>query len=145
MFYGPNAKSVSDGENTSNYQNPEFDRVFKEMKLLDDGPRKQALIDQMVQTLRHDAPNSFGFFPYSSVAAHAWVGNMKPAILVRDFGRYLKLDVPRRTAALAQWNQPVWWPLLLLALLVAAAVWAARAALRRRERLSGRGHVVTSA
>jgi len=27
IFYGPNAKSVSDGENQSNYQNPEYDAL----------------------------------------------------------------------------------------------------------------------
>jgi ABC-type transport system substrate-binding protein len=114
LFYGPNAKSVSDGENTSNYQNPAFDRLFNQLKLLDDGPQKQALIDEIVKLLRHEAPVSFGFFPYSSVAVHGWVGNVKRAILVQDFARYLRLDVPRRTAALAQWNNPVWWPLLAI-------------------------------
>ena len=39
----------------------------------------------------------------------------KPAILIRDHGRYLRLDVPARVAALAAWNRPVYWPLALLA------------------------------
>ena len=28
LLYGPNAKVVSGGENTANYANPEFDRLF---------------------------------------------------------------------------------------------------------------------
>ncbi|MCE2659926.1 MAG: ABC transporter substrate-binding protein [Rubrivivax sp.] len=144
LFYGPNAKSVSDGENTSNYQNAEFDRLFKEMKLLDDGPRKQAVIDQLIEILRHDAPQSFGFFPYASVAAHGWVGNMKPATLIRDSVRYLKLDIPQRQAALAAWNRPVWWPLPALLGVVLLAGWGIRRALLRRERTTGRGEVLPS-
>ena len=42
------ARRVSDGENTANYANPEFDKLFAQLKLLDDGPEKQAVIDRMV-------------------------------------------------------------------------------------------------
>jgi ABC-type transport system substrate-binding protein len=141
LFYGPNAKSVSDGENTSNYQNPEYDRLFQQLKLLDDGPAKQAVIDELGKILREDAPLSFGFFPYSSVAVHGWVHNVKRAILVQDFGRYIRLDTERRVAALAAWNRPVWWPLLLLGAALVAAVLMVRRTLQRRERLTGRGDV----
>ncbi|MBK7615553.1 MAG: hypothetical protein IPJ08_14090 [Burkholderiales bacterium] len=34
LLYGPNSKSVSDGENTANYQNPEYDKLFAELKSL---------------------------------------------------------------------------------------------------------------
>jgi ABC-type transport system substrate-binding protein len=142
LFYGPNAKSVSDGENTSNYQNPEFDRLFSQLKTMDDGPQRQALLDEIVALLRRDAPVSFGFFPYSSVAVHGWVGNVKRSILVQDFARYLRLDVPRRTASLAEWNRPTVWPLLVLAGMAVGLIWIARRALRRRERLTGRGDVL---
>jgi ABC-type transport system substrate-binding protein len=142
LYYGPNSKSVSDGENTSNYQNPAYDRLFNQLKLLDEGPQKQAVIDEMIQILRADVPATFGFFPYSSVAVHGWVSNVKPAILLRDFGRFIRLDVPRRTAALADWNKPVWWPLALIAAVLLAVVLVARRALQRRDRITGRGHVV---
>ena len=66
------------------------------MKTLDDGPEKQKLVDEMVAIVRADAPWTFGFFPYASAAAQQWVHNYKPAILVRDPGRYLRLDVPQR-------------------------------------------------
>jgi ABC-type transport system substrate-binding protein len=144
LFYGPNAKSVADGENTANYQNPAFDKLFQQLKLLDDGPAKQAVIDEMVNILRRDAPWSFGFYPYASSAVHQWVHNSKPAILIRDHGRYLRLDTAQRTQALAAWNKPTWWPLALLAVLLIVAVWGLRRVLARRERTTGRGEVVAS-
>ncbi|HEU4429908.1 MAG TPA: ABC transporter substrate-binding protein, partial [Myxococcota bacterium] len=52
LLYGPNSKSVSDGENTANYQNPEYDKLFVQLKALDDGPEKQAVIDRMVRILQ---------------------------------------------------------------------------------------------
>ena len=77
-------KTKFDGENTANYSNREYDRLFAQMKLVDDGPAKQALIDQMVSIAREDAPWSMGFYPYASAAAQHWVHNYKPAILIRD-------------------------------------------------------------
>lgn len=144
LFYGPNAKSVSDGENTANYQNPEYDKLFAKLKTLDDGPEKQAVIDKMVHILQEDAPWSMGFFPYASAAVQSWVSNSKPAILIRDHGRYLRLDTKKREAMLAQWNQPVWWPLAAIGALVIAAWLYLRGALRRRERMNARGELLAA-
>jgi ABC-type transport system substrate-binding protein len=144
LFYGPNAKSVSDGENTANYQNPEFDKLFAQLKTMDDGPQKQAVIDQMVKILQDDAPWSMGFYPWASTAVQGWVKNSKPAILIRDHGRYLRLDVPARVAALETWNKPVWWPLVLLFAAIAAIAIYTRRSMRLRERMNGRGEVLAA-
>ena len=74
LFYGPNSKAKFEGENTANYSNPEYDRLYKQLALLDDGPAKQQLIDRMVDILRKDAPWSFGYFPFSAGAYQQWVG-----------------------------------------------------------------------
>ena len=142
LLYGPNSKSVSDGENTANYQNPEYDKLFVQLKMLDDGPAKQAVIDQMVKILQDDAPWSMGFYPWASLAVQSWVQNTKPAILIRDHGRYLRLDTEARVARLAEWNKPVWWPVAAIAALIAAIVFYTRHHLRRRERLNARGELL---
>ncbi len=142
LLYGPNGKTKYDGENTSNYANPEYDRMFSQLKMLDDGPQKQMLIDQMVKILQQDAPWTFGFFPYSSAAVQSWVHNSKPAILIRDQGRYLRLDVAQRVKRQQEWNAQVWWPMLLLCGALAALVLVAVRSFRRRERMNARGEVL---
>jgi ABC-type transport system substrate-binding protein len=144
LFYGPNAKSVSDGENTANYRNPAYDRLFEQMKTLPDGPAKQALIDKMVRMLQADAPWSWGFFPYASAAVQHWVHNSKPAVLVRDHGRYLRVDVDERVRAQAAWNKPLWWPVAALAAAFAALLGVALRLFKRRERLNARGDIVAA-
>jgi ABC-type transport system substrate-binding protein len=145
LLYGPNAKSVSGGENVSNYQNPEYDKLYEQMKSLDDGPAKQALIDQMTTIIERDAPESFGFFPYSSAAVQHWVYNSRPAILIRDHGRYLRIDVAERQRAQAAWNRPVWWPMVLMLLALVALLLVAVQSFRRRERLNARGEILVPA
>lgn len=142
LLYGPTGKTKYDGENTSNYANPEYDKLFERMKSLDDGPQKQQVVDRMIAIVREDAPWTMGFFPDASAAHQRWVRNYKPAILIRDHGRYLRLDVNDRAATVAAWNRPVWWPVVLIVAGLAALVWAARRTLQRRERTTGRGRVL---
>ncbi len=142
LLYGPNGKSRSDGENTSNYENPEFDARFAKLKLLDDGPEKQALIDEMTRIAQQDAPWVFGYFPYASGAFQPWVLNGKPAIMVRDMGRYYRLDTAERVRRQAEWNQPVWWPVALMGFGVAMLAFLAWRGFRRRERTNARGQVL---
>jgi len=138
LLYGPNGKSVSDGENTSNYSNPEYDKRYQMLKALDDGPAKQKVIDEMDAIVQQDAPWTFGFFPYSSGAYQQWVYNGKPSIMIRDPARYYRLDPKLRVAKLAEWNKPVYWPLGLLAALLAAACLAGWRGFKRRERATAR-------
>ncbi len=134
LLYGPGAKSVHDGENAANYQNPEYDRLYSRLRLMDDGPAKQAVIDQMVRILQEDAPWSWGYFPYASGAYHRWVHNGKPSIVVRDQAQYYRLDTAERERSLREWNQPVYWPVAALLAGVAAMAWWAVRVFRARER-----------
>jgi ABC-type transport system substrate-binding protein len=134
LLYGPNSKSVSQGENTSNYQNPEYDKLYRELQTLDDGPRKQEVIDKMVAILQNDAPWSFGYFPWGGLAFQQWVYDGKPSILIRDMAKYYRVDPALRVEKQAEWNQPVWWPMVLLLLALLAVVWGARRGYRARQR-----------
>ncbi len=142
LLYGPTGKTKHDGENTANYLSPEFDRLYGEMMTLPDGAARQAVVDRMVAQVQHDAPWSFGYFPYASGAAQRWVHNYHPAILIRDHGRYLRLDVSERVAAIASWNRPVGWPLALIVAALVALALVARQQFRRRERMTARGDVL---
>lgn len=135
MLYGPNAKALTDGngENNSNYQNPEFDKLYERLKFLEDGPQKQEIIDQMIVLVQIDAVWSFGYFPTSAAAYHQWISNGKPTQIIRNHIGYLRLDPELRAGKIAQWNQPLWWPIPLILLGLIAAIVPAWFAWRRRE------------
>lgn len=133
LLYGPNAKAKGGGENASNYRNEEFDRLFEEMRFLDDGPRKEELVHRMVEIVQRDAPWMFGYYPASGGAYQAWVGNAKPSQMVRNTLQYYRLDPVARAERIQEWNRPVWWPVLLLLGAVLAVVWVAWRQIRARE------------
>jgi len=142
LLYGPTGKTKHDGENTANFANADYDRLFAQMKTLPDGPERQAVIDRMVAIAQIEAPWAMGYFPYTSASHQRWVKNYKPAILIRDHGRYLRLDVADRVASQAAWNRPVWWPLVLIALALVALVALALRQFGLRERSNARGERV---
>ncbi|HLR12937.1 MAG TPA: ABC transporter substrate-binding protein, partial [Burkholderiaceae bacterium] len=116
LLYGPNAKVINGGENASNYQNDEYDRLFDEMRYLDDGPEKDAIIHRMTRVAQQDAPWMFGYSPKSGGAWHGWVANAKPTQMVRNTLQYYRLDTQLRADSIRAWNAPVWWPLWLVAI-----------------------------
>jgi ABC-type transport system substrate-binding protein len=136
MLYGPNSKAATqgNGENNTNYRNAEFDRLFEQMKFLEDGPEKQKLIDRMIEIVQHDAIWSFGYFPTSAAAYHQWITNGKPTQIIRNHIGYLRLDPKLRAEKTAEWNRPIWWPVPLILLALVAGVVPAWFAWRRRER-----------
>ena len=136
LLYGPNAKALTDGngENAANYQNPEFDKLYERMKYEEDGPEKQKLIDQMIQIVQKDAPWSFGFNPKGAGTYQQWVYNGKPTAIIRNMLPYMRIDPAQRTARIAEWNEPVRWPLLVIGVLLLAALVPAWLGYRRRER-----------
>ena len=147
MLYGPNGKvrTNGNGENNANYQNPEFDKLFEQMKYLDDGPLKQQLIDQMVVLLQQDAVWSFGYFPTSAAAYHQWVYNGKPTQIIRNHIGYLRIDPQLRTQKIREWNHPIWWPLPVLVLLLLGAVIPAWRLWRLREQENAARTIVKQA
>ena len=134
LFFGPNSKARFQGENTSNYDNPEYDQRYRRLQLLDDGPAKQKVIDEMVDLLREDAPWSFGYFPYAGGAYQQWVGNAKYGVFTNDRALYYKVDAPLRVRKQAEWNPPRYWPLALLFAAMLALGWIARRGYSARER-----------
>jgi len=134
LLYGPQGKASGQGNNSANYMNVEYDRLFDRMRVMPDGPERQKIIDRMVGILRHDAPWVFWFHPKTYSLQHGWLKNRKPGDIVRNGLKYQRIDVGAREAARERWNQPVRWPLAAAALLLLALVAPAVLSWRKRER-----------
>ncbi|HZR70189.1 MAG TPA: ABC transporter substrate-binding protein [Burkholderiales bacterium] len=136
LLYGPNG--TQDGENKARYSNPVFDRLFEQMKNMENGPKRQAIIDEMVKLARDDAPWVWGFHPKDYALSHAWVHNSKPNKMARNGLKYIRVDTALREAKREEWNRPDIRPLVLILAALALASIPAWMSYRRRERLAAR-------
>ena len=133
LLYGPNAKTVSQGENASNYRNAEYDRLFVKMRAMPNGADRQAIIDEMIEIVRRDAPWLWGFHPTGYSLNHSWYGNAKPNLMARNTLKYRTIDAELRAAQRIEWNRPVIWPLVtVLVVLFCSGIPAYRSYTRRQ-------------
>jgi peptide/nickel transport system permease protein len=107
LLYGPNGKVEHQGENASNYANPEFDRLFNAMRFMDDGPERQAAIDRMVEIARTDAPWLWGFNPKAFSLHHRWMYNASPNQMANNTLKYRRVDPELRAQLRRDWNPPI--------------------------------------
>lgn len=130
LLYGPNGKVKHGGENAGNYHNARFDQLFEQMRSMDDGAARMAIIEQLQEQVRHDAPWLFGFHPKSFALFHSWYHNSSANLMANNKLKYLKIDARERAAKRQAWNHPIFWPLwvgiALLALLSVPAIIAYR-------------------
>ena len=122
LLYSKNAKVDSGGENGANYKNPDYDRLFEQMKKLPNSHERQIIIDKMVAILREDAPWVWGFIPKSYGLYHQWLTNSKPHAMARNTLKYLRINPALRDNFRQQVNQVVWWPMIVIGLILIALI-----------------------
>jgi oligopeptide transport system substrate-binding protein len=141
LLYGPQGKVKASGQNASNYANPEYDRLFEQMREMENGPERQAVVDKMLEIARRDSPWIWGLHPKEYGLAHKWVGNRKPNKMANNSLKYLRVDPRQRDVLRERWNRPVLWPAVVLVCVLAAAAIPAVTLYRRRERSAALGAV----
>ena len=138
LLHGPQSRALHNGENSANYQNAEFDALFEQMKNMENGPERQAIIDKMVEIARFDAPWSWGFHPKDYLLSHSWNANQKPNEMARNGLKYRRVNPEERVEKRAEWNQPIVLPIAFMAGVLVLSIAPAIVTYRRRERRKGR-------
>lgn len=113
LFYSQNSVVKNNGINMVNYNNPTYDNLFEEFRLLGDSPKRTQLIADMLQLLQIDSPCIWGFFPTSYVLSNAWYGPTKSSTASYNTLKYAKIDPILRDRLRKQWNKPMLWPFAL--------------------------------
>ncbi|MEM6998540.1 MAG: ABC transporter substrate-binding protein [Pseudomonadota bacterium] len=134
LLYGPNGKVNYQGENASNYSNPEFDKLFNQMKSMNNSPERQEIINQMVEIVRKDSPWLWGFHPIGFSLHHGWYHNAKPNLMANNKLKYRRIEPQQRSEKRIEWNNPVWWPIALVVILLIVILLPGFISYRRREK-----------
>lgn len=113
LLYGPYGKRDNNGINSTNYDNPRYNKLFEKMVLLPDNKTREAVIHEMMKIAQKDAPMVWGFYPETYTLKHDWLENLVTNAMVRNQLKYLNIDGPSRALARNTWNQPKIWPFLI--------------------------------
>ncbi len=134
LLYGPNSKVVKNGENAANYENEEFDRLFNKMKSMSNGPKRQLVLDKMVKILQRDAPWLWGFHPVAFSLHHSWYKNAKPNLMSNNTLKYKRIIPQVRNEYRKYWNQPIYWPIVLLIIILIISIVPAYRSYKQKEK-----------
>ena len=118
LFYGKNSKVRTQGENVSNYMNPQFDKFFDQMKNLPNSLERKSIIQKMVHILQEDSPIVFGFHVKNYILSQGWVMPYKAHGVAYNVLKYKMLDPDLRVQKRKEWNHPDAWPVAWIFLIV---------------------------
>uniref|UniRef100_Q31GE6 ATP-binding cassette (ABC) superfamily transporter, substrate-binding component n=1 Tax=Hydrogenovibrio crunogenus (strain DSM 25203 / XCL-2) TaxID=317025 RepID=Q31GE6_HYDCU len=127
-------KTNGAGINYANYDNPEFNRLFKKIKTMENSPERLALIKKMVRIVQQDAPWAWGFNPKSLALYHSWYHNVWANPLANNTLKYKRIDAVERAQKQKAWNKPVIWPILIVLLLLVVSVYPLMKAYQARQK-----------
>ncbi len=138
LLYGPNKRP---GPNSANYENPRYDKLFEQMRALDDGPQRDALIKQMRAIAVEDCAWIPVYHGVSLSLAYDWLKNVKAHPIANDYNQYRRVDVEKRAQMQREWNQPNLTPLVVflvaLGISIIPAAGVVRKRINRRVRVGG--------
>ncbi len=132
LLYGPNKRP---GPNESDYNNPEYNRIFAEMQTMNDTPARAHLIAELRDISVRDCPLVYQRHSEAYALVQPWLKNYKPNPIALDSPEYYRIDGVLRAKLQHRWNKPKVWPLVLvLTLLIASAVPALNVVKQRANR-----------
>ena len=102
----------SSGVNASNYDNPEYNRLFDQMKTMDPGPERAKIVADMVNLLQEDSPWFTGYYSKDYYLNNEWVYNGKRHGITKATLKYLRIDDETRKERQLEWNKPNILPLV---------------------------------
>ena len=93
LFYGPNG---SPGPNNMNYENPEADKLYEKLSVMEDSPERREVIRRMQQIVIDDLPCVLTVHRVAFILHYDWLKNYKPHVFGYGLGKYRNLDAALR-------------------------------------------------
>ncbi len=89
LFYGPNA---SPGPNSSNYNNPEFNKLYDQASVMLDSPVRNVIYQKMVSLVIEDSPWIFDTHRMTYTLTNGWLHNHKRNVMMLNYSKYYRID-----------------------------------------------------
>jgi oligopeptide transport system substrate-binding protein len=135
LLYGPN---VRPGPNVTAYDRPEYNRLFEQMRAMDDSPQRAAIIQKMRDMAVEDCPYIFGFHDEDLKLTYPWLHNDKSHPIALDVLKYRRIDAEQRARLRDRWNRPNYWPIIAVLVCLVAGSIPAMVMVRKRQSMTAR-------
>jgi ABC-type transport system substrate-binding protein len=131
LLYGPNRPP---GPNSSSFDDPEYNRLYERMKVMEDTPERERVVHRMVAIAVEECPWVPTVHGPAYTLRHAWSFNGKNHSISGNYAKYKRVDPEARRRYRRDENRPKFAaPFAVLGLLLAAAAPAVvRRALQKR-------------
>jgi oligopeptide transport system substrate-binding protein len=93
LFYGKNA---SPGPNSSNYNNPEYNKLFEQASVMQDSPARTKIYQKMVDIVVEDCPWIFDVHRMAFILTHGWFHNYKRNLTILNYIKYYRIDKDKK-------------------------------------------------
>jgi len=93
LFY---SKNESPGPNHTNYRNPEFDRLYEKIRVMQDSPERTALYEEMAGIIIEDCPWIFEYQSMDFALIQGWLENYLPHDFPYGMGIYRNINLEMR-------------------------------------------------
>ncbi len=123
LFYSKNVPLA--GKNYCRYRNPEFDKLFEQMSVMENSPERLAIINKMSDIIAEDVPVILTFNKQFYTAVQPWAERTHNNLMMEGGIKYLVIDPEKREKIRREWNRAPLWPLGILAALIAFAIFHA--------------------
>ena len=134
LLYGKNGKVKFGGENASNYENKEFDRLFLKMKNMQNSTERKKIIDKMLKIIQKDCPWIWGFHPKSFSLSHQWVENVESNLMANNTLKYKKINNTLRENNIKIWNKPNFLLVYIFIILIVIFIASVLLMVRKKEK-----------
>ncbi len=131
LLYSKNVPPA--GKNYSRYRNPEYDRIFEQMAVMENGPERLELVRRLQKILDDDCPMVPSFTKAFYTAVQPWARRTHDNLMYEVEGgiKFLTQDTEMRERLRREWNRPLLWPAYVLGALGLGAILAFIRAVRR--------------
>jgi ABC-type transport system substrate-binding protein len=86
------SQNLPPGSNYSNFSNPEFDKLFKEARELEDGKRKFELMKKMEDMVNTELPWAMQYYSRNYILSHKYLKNFMYSDIIYNNLKYLKIE-----------------------------------------------------
>ncbi len=112
LYYSKNLPPA--GKNASRYKNPEYDRIFEKMAVMENSPERQDLARQLNALLSEDVPHILLMHRSLFALTQPWAPRIQSNPMLEGGLKYVVLNNELRDQKRREWNRQALWPLGLL-------------------------------